>query len=135
MGLGLVRPGTSCVTSLATIGRRAVSIQSLGTKNAAINALIHVSEIPFINNRSGPLQDVTVAVKDNICTTSMPTTCSSAMLLSNKNLGHIPMRWCGNSSSALPDFTSPFDATVVKRLQTSGAHIVGKTNCDEFGMG
>ena len=33
------------------------------------------------------------------------------------------------------DFTSPFNATVVDLLQDAGAHIVGKTNCDEFGMG
>ena len=43
-------------------------------------------------NRSGPLQDVTVAVKDNICTTSMPTTCSSAMLLSK--IWVIPISLC-----------------------------------------
>lgn len=32
-------------------------------------------------------------------------------------------------------FTSPFDATVVKLLREAGVDIVGKTNCDEFGMG
>ncbi|KAI0295402.1 amidase signature domain-containing protein [Multifurca ochricompacta] len=57
---------------------------------------------------------MTVAVKDNICTKDMPTTCSSAMLR---------------------NFKSPFDATVVRLLNNSGATIVGKANCDEFGMG
>lgn len=33
------------------------------------------------------------------------------------------------------EFTSPFDATVVQLLRESGADLVGKTNCDEFGMG
>lgn len=32
-------------------------------------------------------------------------------------------------------FTSPFDATAVKLLREAGANIVGKANCDEFGMG
>ena len=33
------------------------------------------------------------------------------------------------------DFRSPFDAAVVQLLRDSGATIIGKTNCDEFGMG
>ncbi|KZT00578.1 amidase signature enzyme [Laetiporus sulphureus 93-53] len=61
-----------------------------------------------------PLHNVSVAVKDNICTSTMPTTCSSAML---------------------QNFTSPFDATVVTLMRQAGAAIIGKTNCDEFGMG
>ncbi|KAF8141371.1 amidase signature enzyme [Boletus edulis] len=57
---------------------------------------------------------MTLAVKDNICTASLPTTCSSAMLAG---------------------YTSPFDATVVELLRDEGAQIIGKANCDEFGMG
>ncbi|KAI0272757.1 amidase signature enzyme [Gloeopeniophorella convolvens] len=57
---------------------------------------------------------MTIGIKDNICTADMPTTCSSNML---------------------PGYMSPFDATVVRLLSESGATIVGKTNCDEFGMG
>lgn len=61
-----------------------------------------------------PLRGISVAVKDNICTAELPTTCSSKML---------------------DQFQSPFDATVVELLRNAGTQIIGKTNCDEFGMG
>ncbi|KAF8555835.1 amidase signature enzyme [Imleria badia] len=79
-----------------------------------INALVHLSKTPPTTRHDGPLHGMTLAIKDNICTASLPTTCSSAMLA---------------------EYTSPFDATAVELLRDAGAQIIGKANCDEFGMG
>ncbi len=62
----------------------------------------------------GPLAGVPVALKDNLCTRGIPTTCSSRML---------------------EGWRPPYSATVVERLRAAGAVVVGKTNLDEFAMG
>jgi aspartyl-tRNA(Asn)/glutamyl-tRNA(Gln) amidotransferase subunit A len=64
--------------------------------------------------RVGPLAGVPIAIKDNLCTTFGATTCSSKML---------------------QNFHAPYNATVVEKLESAGAVIVGKTNLDEFAMG
>jgi aspartyl-tRNA(Asn)/glutamyl-tRNA(Gln) amidotransferase subunit A len=77
-----------------------------------LNAFITRERIE--GDAEGALAGRTVAVKDNISTDGVHTTCGSAML---------------------EEYVPPYDATVVERLLDAGATIVGKTNMDEFGMG
>jgi len=66
------------------------------------------------NESSKPLKNIPYAVKDNIAVKGFHLTCGSKML---ENL------------------VSPYSATAVEKLGMAGARAVGKTNCDEFGMG
>lgn len=82
------------------------------------------------------LRGKSVAVKDNICTSAFPTTCSSAFL-QGEHLGPPPPLGSNAliSPYLLSDFKPNYDATVVSLIEQAGGHIPGKTNCDEFGMG
>jgi aspartyl-tRNA(Asn)/glutamyl-tRNA(Gln) amidotransferase subunit A len=62
----------------------------------------------------GPLAGVPVAIKDNMCTRGIPTTCGSKIL---------------------NDWRPPYTASVVERIAAAGGIVIGKTNLDEFAMG
>lgn len=66
------------------------------------------------NGQAGPLCGIPLAVKDVLCTTSMPTTCGSRIL---------------------ENFVAPYNATVVTKLADAGSVLLGKLAMDEFAMG
>ena len=98
----------------------------IGAGADALNIFLHsdekasLAEAEELRQRVGAATDigvlagVPVAIKDNIASLGLPTTCASRILAGYK---------------------SPFEATAVKRLRANGALIVAKTNMDEFAMG
>jgi aspartyl-tRNA(Asn)/glutamyl-tRNA(Gln) amidotransferase subunit A len=84
------------------------------TADAARAAAAAVDRVVAQGRDPGPLAGVPVALKDNLCTRGVATTCSSRIL---------------------EDWVPPYDATVVRRLAQAGAVVIGKTNLDEFAMG
>jgi aspartyl-tRNA(Asn)/glutamyl-tRNA(Gln) amidotransferase subunit A len=95
-------------------------------ENPKTNAYLHFSEERALaaakvvdeklarGDDPGPLAGVPVAVKDVIVTKGVRTTCGSKLLA---------------------NYSPPYDATAIERLEGAGGVILGKTNCDEFAMG
>ena len=101
------------------------SINRITNLNPSLNAVITVNEERALDaaakadaarreGNSSPLLGIPMLHKDIFCTQNMPTTCASKML---------------------EGFFAPYDATVVKRLNSAGMITLGKCNMDEFAMG
>ncbi len=102
--------------SLAAIEEKEPQVHSFVTIDRE-NALRRAEEVQKkieAGDLPGPLAGVPVAIKDNLCTKGVLTTCSSKIL-----------------SNFVPTYT----AEAVRNLEQAGAVIVGKTNMDEFAMG
>ena len=84
------------------------------TKEVANSQSETIDELIANNQQLPPLAGIPIAIKDNICTKGVVTSCSSKML---------------------KDFVSPYESSISGKLWSSGGICLGKTNLDEFAMG
>jgi aspartyl-tRNA(Asn)/glutamyl-tRNA(Gln) amidotransferase subunit A len=112
LALAVSRGETDGAAAIVSAVQRA---RALDEGADGLNAFLALSESAHDGSvGAGPLAGVPLAVKDNLCTLELPTTCGSRIL---------------------EGYRSPYEATAVRRAREAGAVVVGKTNMDEFAMG
>ena len=111
---------------ITAIEATVAALDAIKAKEAQVNGFVTVDEEGALKRAAevqekidageldGPLAGVPVAIKDNMCTEGLKTTCSSKILY---------------------NFVPTYSAEAVKKLEEAGAIIIGKTNMDEFAMG
>ncbi len=119
-GRAIKRGEISCVEAVGQL------LDAIEAKDKTLNAYITVCRTEAIKRAgevqklierqelTSPLAGVPIAIKDNICTKGIKTSCASKIL---------------------GDFTPVYNATVIEKLEAAGAVVIGKLNMDEFAMG
>ena len=114
------------IGATTAVAQLEASYAAIEARNDELNVFLHldkdgarkiaeaVDSRVAAGEKVGPLAGVPIAIKDNLCQTGIPTTCSSKIL---------------------EGWKPPYNATVIDRLVAAGAVPVGKTNLDEFAMG
>ncbi len=102
----------SCLRRMDAVEDRVQAYLHISREHAIEQA--RAADAKIARGEDAPLLGVPLAIKDNICTQGLPSTCASKIL---------------------SQFKSPYNATSVDRLLKAGAVILGKTNLDEFAMG
>jgi aspartyl-tRNA(Asn)/glutamyl-tRNA(Gln) amidotransferase subunit A len=103
---------TACLDRVAAVDASLKAFVTVTADQALAQA--RAADERIARGEAGPLTGVPMALKENLCTRGVRTTCSSRML---------------------ENFVPPYDAHVVERLRAAGAVFLGKTNMDEFAMG
>lgn len=113
---GKISPAEAVEASIHQIERKDPLVQAFLKieKDQALARALEVEKGIRSGKYCGPFAGVPVAIKDNICTKGMETTCASRIL---------------------SGFYPTYDACAVEKLKEAGAIIIGKTNMDEFAMG